>query len=145
MSEKLSTPHDSLACRTTSAGTLTGPLQHLDSFLFQTFCCRSAAVFGIIVLLMSQFQPSFSCRTDGLTSDSRILWYPEEFKVDCKILCLQNKPKSSALHHRNEVFVLICCVCFSPNVLLCITTKHLHFGLVCPKDIVPKVLLFVQI
>ena len=25
---------------------------------------------------------SFSCRTDGLTFDSRILWYPEEFMVD---------------------------------------------------------------
>ena len=62
--------------------TLTGPLQHLESFLFQTFCCRFAAVFGIIVLLMSQYQPSFSCRTDGLTFDSRILWYPEEFMVD---------------------------------------------------------------
>ena len=36
--------------------TLTGPLQHLYSFLFQTFCCRFAAVFGIIVLLMTQFQ-----------------------------------------------------------------------------------------
>jgi len=31
---------------------------------------------------MSQFQPSFSCGTDGLTFDSRILWYPEEFMVD---------------------------------------------------------------
>jgi len=29
-------------------------------------------------------------------------------------------------------------------VLLCIMTKHLHFGLVCPKDIVPEVLCFVQ-
>ena len=62
--------------------TLTGPLQSLDSFLFQTFCCRFAAVFGIVDLLMTQFQPSFSCRTDGLTFDSRILWCTEEFMVD---------------------------------------------------------------
>ena len=43
---------------------------------------RFAAVFGIIVLLMTQFQPSFSCQTDGLTFDSKILWYTEEFTVD---------------------------------------------------------------
>ena len=88
--------------------TLTGPLQHLDSLLFHTFCCRSAAVFGIIVLLMSQFQPSFSCGTDGLTSDSRILWYPEEFMVDsmtarcpgvgADMLCLVSS-KRAAVHY----------------------------------------------
>ena len=43
-----------------------------------------------------------------------------------------------------EAFVLICCVWFSPNVLLCVMTKHLHFGLVSPKDIVPEVLWSVQ-
>lgn len=31
--------------------TLTGPLQHLDSFVFQPFCCRFVAVASIIVLL----------------------------------------------------------------------------------------------
>jgi len=31
--------------------TLTESLQHLESFLFQSFCCRFAGVFGIIVLL----------------------------------------------------------------------------------------------
>jgi len=31
--------------------TLTGPLQHLDSFLFQPFYCRFAGVLRIIVLL----------------------------------------------------------------------------------------------
>jgi len=31
--------------------TLTGPLLHLDSFLFQTFCCRFSGVLAIIVLL----------------------------------------------------------------------------------------------
>lgn len=40
--------------------------------------------------------------------------------------------------------MLICCVWFSPNVALCIHLKHLHFGLVSPKDIVPEVLSFVQ-
>lgn len=30
------------------------PLQHLAYFLFQTVCCRFAAVFGINVLLVTQ-------------------------------------------------------------------------------------------
>ncbi|MEE6509708.1 hypothetical protein FKM82_027409 [Ascaphus truei] len=30
------------------------------------------------------------------------------------------------------------------NVALCTMAKHLHFGLVCPKDIVQEVLWFVQ-
>lgn len=34
-------------------------------------------------------------------------------------------------------------VCFLPNMALCIKVKHLHFGLLCPKDIDPNVL-FVQ-
>jgi len=55
-----------------------------------------------------------------------------------------HQPSTSVLDSRYEVFALICCVWFSPNVLLCITTKHLHFGLICPKDIVPKVLLLVR-
>ena len=41
--------------------------------------------------------------------------------------------------------VLICCVCFLPNVVLCIIEKLFHSGLVPPKDIVPDVLWFVQI
>lgn len=32
----------------------------------------------------------------------------------------------------------------APNVVLCIMAKHLHFGLVHPKNIIPKFLLFVQ-
>lgn len=31
--------------------TFTGPSQHPDSFLFQTFSCRFAAMVGIIVML----------------------------------------------------------------------------------------------
>lgn len=36
-----------ISCRLT----LNGPLQHVDSFLFQTFCCRFAAVLRITVPL----------------------------------------------------------------------------------------------
>ncbi|MED6244705.1 hypothetical protein ATANTOWER_021680 [Ataeniobius toweri] len=40
---------------------LTGPLQHSDPCFFKPFCYRSAAMFGIIALLVTQFGPSFSC------------------------------------------------------------------------------------
>jgi len=43
-------------------------------------------VFGIIVLLHDQILADR--RTDGLTCESRILWYTEEFmvdSVDCKL------------------------------------------------------------
>lgn len=41
-----------------------------------------------------------------------------------------------------NVFVLVCCVRFSPNVVLCIMSKHLHCGRVCLKDLIPEVLWF---
>ena len=90
---------------------LTGSLQHPDSFLLQTFCCRSAAVFGIIVLLMTQLQPSFSCHTDGLTFDSRILWYTEEFMVEfiatmnssVYIIFLETNVRPSIRQHPSDV------------------------------------------
>lgn len=45
-----------------------------------------------------------------------------------------------------ETFVLICYVWFFPNVvLLAILAKPLHFGLSGPKDIVLKVLWFIQV
>lgn len=49
---------------------LTGPLQNLESLLFQPFWCRFAGV------------PCFSCHIDDLTFDSRKLWNSEEFVVD---------------------------------------------------------------
>lgn len=42
-----------------------------------------------------------------------------------------------------NVFVLICCIRFSPNAVLCIMSKHLHCGRVCLKDLIPEDLLFV--
>lgn len=41
-------------------------------------------------------------------------------------------------------FVQISCVWLSPIVILNIMARHLHFGLVCPKDNKPEVLRFVQ-
>ena len=42
-----------------------------------------------------------------------------------------------------EVFVLVWSI--FTNFRLGINVKHLHFGLVCPKEIVPEVLWFVQV
>jgi len=63
------------------AWTLTGSARHLDSVIFQLFCCRFAGVQRSFFCCMAQFQQSFSCRTDGLTFDSRILWYIKKFMV----------------------------------------------------------------
>lgn len=57
--------------------TLTGPLQHHGSLLFQPFCYRQAVVLGIIVLIILGHT-----WTDSLTLHSRTPWYTEEFKVD---------------------------------------------------------------
>ena len=98
--------------------TLTGPFQNLDSFLFHTFCCWFAAVSWIIVLLMIQFQPSFSCQTDGLRFDSRILLYTGVNCQlnDCKVsrscgckTCPHHYLSSTMLDGWYE-FALICCV-----------------------------------
>lgn len=63
--------------------TFTVPLQHLDSCLLQQFSCRFAAVFGILILLHETvLVQAFSCWTDGLTFDSRILECIEEW---CKV------------------------------------------------------------
>ncbi|MEQ2314374.1 hypothetical protein AMECASPLE_011418 [Ameca splendens] len=50
--------------------TLTGPLQNFDSYLFELVCCRSAAVFGIIVLLMTIFRVVHGPLTDCFVSGS---------------------------------------------------------------------------
>ena len=66
----------------------------------------------------------------------------KEFRPNAQVLWRQKSPTSSATTMFDswyEVLVLICCVWVPPNVLLCVMTKHLHFGL-----IVPEVLWFVQ-
>lgn len=52
---------------------------------------------------------------------------------------------TAVLYSWYEPFLLICCVWFLPVMMLIIITKHLLFGVASPKDIVPKVLRFVQI
>ena len=57
------------------------------------------------------------------------------------IYYMMKYPSTIVLDSWYEVFVLLCYVWFSPNVLLCIMTKHLYFGLICPNVIVPEVLM----
>ena len=110
--------------------TFTGPLQHLDSSLFQTFCCRSAAVFGIIVLLMTQFQPSFICQTDGLIKYFDIQRSSRSTTMCPGLVTTKQDNIISCIHRIDmwyEAFVRICCDYFLPNMVVYIMTKHLDF------------------
>lgn len=114
-------------------------------------CCRFAAVLGITII---QFQLSFSWQKDGIALDSRILKNTtEELMVACNVQGSCGG-KTSSNHHVStivltvsmsiSVFVLIYCVWFSSNMVLCIIGKYLHFGIAC-LVVVPKVLWFVKI
>ncbi len=54
--------------------TLTGLLQNLDSFLFSPSVVDLRVCLRLLSCCITQFWPNFSCRTDDLTFDSRILW-----------------------------------------------------------------------
>ena len=60
-----------------------------------------------------------------------------EWKVssscDCKT-CPNHQPSTALLSSWLELFVMLCCVWFSSNVVMYIMTKHLHFGLVCSSN-----------
>lgn len=84
--------------------------------------------------------------TFSLTFDSRILSYAEEFMVDSVTArCKGPVAPTRSTHHYattvlnsfDQVFVLICLV-FS------VMTRHLHFDLISPEDIVPEVFWLVQ-
>ncbi len=55
-----------------------------------------------------------------------------------------HQPSTSMCDLCYEMFELICSLRFSPNMALSLMVKHLHFGLICSKDIVLEVLWFVQ-
>lgn len=80
--------------------------------LFCTWQVQSTTVFrlttypqilylGSQLCLMILFGPVFNCFKYGLTFDYSMLWYTEESMVDLMtlVLWLQNKSKSSPLHH----------------------------------------------
>ena len=80
---------------------------------FQLFCCRLAAVLGVIVSLhepvSAKFQLSHRCSGPVAVKQAFI-----------PLPCAEQL----------VWFGLICCVClFFPNVLLCSVTRHLYFSL----------------
>jgi len=94
---------------------------------------------------MTQFQPSFSCQTDGLTFDCRILQYTEEVVVDS----VNTRCSGSVAAGQAQIIsppppcltVSMKWLCWYAvsNMINC-----LNSGLVCSKNIVPGVLWFVQ-
>ena len=75
-----------------------------------------------------------------------------QFQLMVDSRCLSPACKTSPNHQSTttvlvswyEVFLPICFSWFSLIVDVCIMTKYLHFSLICPNDIAPKVLWFVQ-
>lgn len=124
-------------------------LDHCNTFILFFF---SHSVGDLLCLRsLSCCMIQLNCWTDDLTLEyfgrQTSSWSPQWLQ-GARVKCRQNKPKSTPFHHCvdgwYEVFVLRCYDWFSPNMMQCIMGKHLHFGLVCPKDIVPGVLLFDQ-
>ena len=112
--------------------TSTGPLQHLDSFLFQAFCCRLAAVFGFF---LSCWWPSFS---QLLSNRWRHIWLLNTFIYrgvqswlnDCNVsrscgckTSPNHHPSTTVLDSWYGVFVLIFC---DINLMLCPVTWKLE-------------------
>lgn len=62
----------------------------------------------------------------------------------CKTSTNHDSP-TNVLDSWHEIFLPSCRVRSSPNVVLCFMAGHLHFDLLCAKDIVPEVLWFLQI
>lgn len=112
---------------------LTVPLLHLFCFCC---CCGFAVVFRIIVLLDYPVLTKLK-RSDRLPH----YYYKEEFVVNsltarCPDSVITNhQPCIAVFYSWYEVFVWICSVWLKPDMALCITARHLHFGLVCPRTL----------
>lgn len=101
---------------------------HLLERSCSLFCC------------MTLFQPSFGNKTDGLTLEYFMVMV-NNYKAPKSFGWTNHLPYTAMLHSWCKVFVLIFYVCFLLNLLLCFMAKCLHFGLICPMDIVPKSLI----
>ena len=113
--------------------TFTGQLQHLNSFLFQRFCCTfRCCEWDHCFVAWPNLSQALAFRHMALHLtleylDIKSSWWWTLRLQSVQVLRLQNKPKSLALHHYVWQLiwglVLICCVCFSPNMVLCIMIK----------------------
>lgn len=119
---------------------MTGPEQHPDSFLFQPFCFF-AAVSGIIVLfIMTQFGPIFSCHTDVFRGIHGQLHDCKVFRSCC---CNANPIITSPLSQLTDMmrlcwYSVIAFFFFWSNLLWYIVDKHLCFGFNYPKRLCQK-------
>lgn len=97
-----------------------GPFQHLDSFLFDLFCCRSDAGFGIIVLQLSESNVR-------LTFDSTILWSSEEFMLSSVTARrLNHQSSTTMLKYRlrfgaDGLLFTTCCCALWVNIFTLVT------------------------
>lgn len=103
-------------------------------FFFSNSVIELLLYLGSLSYCTSQIGPSLSCQTDGLKFD--LIW-SQRSSVAAK------QPKSSPLHYRAwKIRIGFLCwytvFGFSYTVVLYIISKQLHFGLICPKDIVPE-------
>lgn len=100
--------------------------------LFQTFCCRSDVVFGIIILLMVQFRR----QTDGLLMSLWIHCYTKELMI-----YLINPSSPWPVAEKRAQIISPPPPCMTVMSHLC---YHLCSGLSSSKDLVPELLRFIQ-
>lgn len=101
--------------------TLTWSLQHLGSFGILLYFLLSL---GSLSRCMIPFQPSFSCRTDGLRFDCKIFLHTEEFMLHgCKVHglcgCKTNPNPYTPTTVLGSCYQVLTC---------CLFKKHLHLG-----------------
>ncbi len=123
-------------------------LQPLDSFLSSRSIVDLVCL-GSLSCCMTQYWLSFSCWTDVLTLT---LEYFGIQRSSCRLDDCEVPGscgyKPNIISPPQHLWLLLwgadVLFRFSPNVALCITATHLHFVLLCSKDIVLEVLSFVQ-
>jgi len=95
-------------------------------FFFQTFCFRFAAVFGIIVLLMTQFQPSIGTHSPISSQEFSLIPRIKTAKLTASVLLdwwtskNAHKRTGAYIQHSFKTPVVrsiverVCCMCIQP-------------------------------
>lgn len=117
---------------------------HYNTLALLAFCCNFLLSLGSLSRCMIPFQPSFSCRTDGLRFDCKIFLHTEEFMLHgCKVHrpcgCKTNSnpyTPTTVLGSWYQVLVLTCCF-FNKHLHLdwAINGHHLLF-IIMPEHVV---------
>lgn len=105
---------------------------------FQPFCCRFAGGRIPLVCFMTQFGPSFSSHTDGLSYDELMV---DSVTARCPDPVGVNNHSSTPLH---DTFLKVNCSLWFYSRILWITINHLFFGLICVKYNFPEYLQYIQ-